>query len=630
MGEKTKVDKSESYGLFGKGRDEWNNWAQRCLSDRAELEAKEEWRLNSDQDGIPVGANQATIDWLSCASADFSNHSFGSNADLSGFIFPGPVIFREVAFHRNANFELALFHHFASFESVTFSGPAHFQRTVFAGGSSFRRALFQEDAHFTHSQFLQHVNFEDAQFSGGQSFFDQARIKGTFQNASFGMVTFDSSILSCRFNSVTFGGVSDFSQTLFEDATSFLRARFVQAIFAGAEFKQLSWFIGAVFEYNASFFNTRFHQAVAFQHSKFESGASFTGSQIADAEFFDCKFGDRSDFTHIQCGLISFERTKFASDVAFHGSSFKKDAKFRDALFSGDASFAKARFEQDVVFNSALFKRLVEFDDVKFGGMSNFSQATFDGSTSFNKATFCRDVAFVGIRAQSLFALSQVTFHLPPDFRQAHFSEAPSFDESQFCVSVSREPTIEFPARWRALKRLAIQAHDHERELEFFAQEIKSLRNVEDFQFPIWNNYSRGKPLWPGGVRYWMGLLYEQTSDFGRSVLGPLVGLVLLMIACTCFYFSYQFNIEGIQQDRGGSCTQIFAAMFLAVHNGLVVTGLGRSNKLEQSYSCLYGGTPSMPNMPDVIVLVGIFQTLLSAVLIFLLLLAIRNKFRIK
>ena len=374
-----------------------------------------------------------------------------------------------------------------------------------------------------------------------------------------------------------------FSKTLFEDATSFIDARFVQASFAGAEFKQLSWFIGAVFEHNASFFTTRFHQPVAFQHSKFENGASFTGSQFTDAEFFDCKFGHRSDFSHIQCGVISFERTKFASDVEFYGSSFKKAAEFRDALFSRDANFAKVRFEQDVVLDSALFKRLAKFDDVEFGGMSNFSQATFDGSTSFNKATFSRDIAFVGIRVQSLFALSQVTFHLPPDFRQAHFSEAPSFDESQFCVSVSREPRTEFPARWRALKRLAIQAHDHEGELEFFAQEIKSLRDVEDFQFPIWNNFSRGKPLWPGGVRYWMGLLYEQTSDFGRSVLRPFMRLVLLMLACAGVYFCYHLTSEGSLPSLGSPCVPVFAAIYLAVHNGLVITGLGRSNKLEQS-----------------------------------------------
>lgn len=74
----------------------------------------------------------------------------------------------------------------------------------------------------------------------------------------------------------------------------------------------------------------------------------------------------------------------------------------------------------------------------------------------------------------------------------------------------------------------------------------------------------------------------------------------------------------------------VMAAIYLSVNNGLVISGLGRSEKLMQSYACLYGKNELDPIMPDAVVFVGIAQTILSAVLIFLFLLALRNYFRIK
>jgi hypothetical protein len=75
------------------------------------------------------------------------------------------------------------------------------------------------------------------------------------------------------------------------------------------------------------------------------------------------------------------------------------------------------------------------------------------------------------------------------------------------------------------------------------------------------------------------------------------------------------------------------AAFYLSVHNSLVVSGLSRIEKLAQSYTCLYGASgrnQPVPTMPDAVVFAGVTQTILSAVLIFLFLLALRNYFRIK
>jgi hypothetical protein len=76
----------------------------------------------------------------------------------------------------------------------------------------------------------------------------------------------------------------------------------------------------------------------------------------------------------------------------------------------------------------------------------------------------------------------------------------------------------DIPARWRALKRLAIQAHDQDREHEFFAGEIRSARFATDWPlpWPVWKANA-----WLGFFRFWFGLFYGLTSNYGRSVARP-------------------------------------------------------------------------------------------------------------
>ena len=184
---------------------------------------------------------------------------------------------------------------------------------------------------------------------------------------------------------------------------------------------------------------------------------------------------------------------------------------------------------------------------------------------------------------------------------------------------------------------------------KFFAEEIKSLRGVEDRLFPnIWE-LTKGRPAWPGGGRYWAGLFYQFSSDFGRSMLLPLIGWMLLMIISALIYLDQHLRmvkpastaeqwIVGVGTAPAMaslSCldsneNSVAAAAYLSIHNGLVFSGLGRSSKLDQSYVCLYGGDSSTPKMPNDVVFFGIFQTVFSAIFIFLLLLAVRNQFRIK
>jgi hypothetical protein len=246
--------------------------------------------------------------------------------------------------------------------------------------------------------------------------------------------------------------------------------------------------------------------------------------------------------------------------------------------------------------------------------------------------------------------MASTVFNSVPNFAQAHFEEAPRLDDLKLSKSARRTSSIHSSARWRELKRLAIQAHDHEREQMFFAEEIKSLRGVKHFRWPDLCNIRKNESLWPSGTRYWIGIFYQILSDFGRSMLLPLAWWAGTTIFFTCFYLDYHLESShppgtisewaiGVKMKPAFaelSCLNeqtsnpLAAAAYLAIHNGLVFSGLGRSSKLEQSYACLYGESSSSPLIPDTIAFMSVLQTLLSAVLIFLLLLAVRNQFRIR
>ncbi len=71
-------------------------------------------------------------------------------------------------------------------------------------------------------------------------------------------------------------------------------------------------------------------------------------------------------------------------------------------------------------------------------------------------------------------------------------------------------------------------------------------------------------------------------------------------------------------------------ALFLSGRNALVLFSGGRDARIAQAYRCLYGGDGE-PQIPDSVSFLEAFvQVPVSAVLILLLLLAIKNRFKIK
>lgn len=135
--------------------------------------------------------------------------------------------------------------------------------------------------------------------------------------------------------------------------------------------------------------------------------------------------------------------------------------------------------------------------------------------------------------------------------------------------------------------------------------------------------------MWPGGSRYWFGYFYQWLSDFGRSVMRPIFWLLVLGFLFQVFYLKYSIDAE---PQETVSCDRTEAAIYLSVRNAMpFLLATGYSENLSRSYACLYGKhSDGKEKIPNAIVFISIVQTILSTILIFLLLLALRNHFKIK
>jgi uncharacterized protein YjbI with pentapeptide repeats len=473
-----------------------------------------------------------------------------------------------------------------------------------ASRANFSEHTFDEPVDFRDIQFPAYVWFDKATFTG-DAVFAEARFSGT-----------------ANFRGARFSGVANFRHTVFSDE---------------------AWFGDAVFSGDAEFIETTFSKEAWFLKATFEK----------DAQFEEASF----------IGPANFGKAIFSADVTLIEARFLQDAWFEKVIFAGDVGCSGAAFSKDAGFGEANFAKDAWFGQAIFTGGAGFNQACFDGHTSFQGAQFKQDALFTAMRSGSYFSLEKATFAQVPNFEQAHFAEAPRLDISEFHSNSSSNGDT--TARWRALKRLAIQGHDHEREQSFFAEEIKSLRGRSDFALPRVELLLTGKPVWPGAGRYWIGVLYQVFSNFGRSMLRPLFWWgsgILVFAAC---YLHHHIAIMGRETGTlawlaewlaswapsvtgpppltciAGPGDAWSAALQLSIRKALLFAGLDSTDKLNQLYACLYGIYPASkalhgslpdqftPVIPDFASLLGLAQLLYSAVLLFLFLLAVRNHFRI-
>ncbi len=469
----------------------------------------------------------------------------------------------------------------------------------------------------------------------------------------------------------------------------------------------------------------------------FPDYANFYSATFSDAYFANATFSGNADFkTATFSGNANFYSATF-SDAYFANATFSGNADFKEATFSGDAYFENTTFSGDAYFDGTTFSSIVTFcgqtftTDIFFNGAkfepssyANFSLATFERVVQFEDASFEGVADFNAVWCKRTFSMARARFKGVPDFIQAHFEEAPRLDNvvvegrllegeagereegeklphhiklhrwlNALSTCYRRVPSgitqgsasRDRPARWRALKRLAIQGHDTDRELQFFSGEIRSQRFAEHWPlpWPVW----KLKP-WGSALSFWAGLFYQMFSNFGRSLARPFAFWLLAVVAGAIFYAAQSPSADMVhrrhrQEAKGawpisssisgawhaalsktvpcytgeptppkdknndtppyvGALSPSLAsgtdvaneAWHLAFRNAFIILD-GSPEAAHRTYGCLYGvelygGSNPLAVVPSAVSTVSAVQKLFSALMIFLFGLALRNMLKMK
>ena len=372
--------------------------------------------------------------------------------------------------------------------------------------------------------------------------------------------------------------------------------RFTRSIFSGyadfedATFKGVAHFEWAAFKAVAQFEDATFGGFAHFECATFDGQAQFLDAIFWDAFFEDATFG----------GNVCFTRSTFHGVATFHDATFSGAARFDVKMFDGDADFEHATFSGDADFEAARFNERAMFEGATFEALARFSRVHFCGPTSFRSTRF-----------KAAFDTSRVAFRNVPDFRQTSFGAHVTL--RSFEIEQDREFDDEDADRLRRLKELAIGARDHELEQQYFALEMRAARHHEfPRDFP-WDPPFRLLPM----ALYWFRLvpnyLYDWISNFGRSLIRPAGGLI-----ATWFGSAFAYTLTATQPDAGAgdgfvySGTLLFPFLGFARHAG------------ELARKALFG-----EDLPTWISALGFIEGLLGLIFLFLIGLALRNRFRL-
>lgn len=484
-----------------------------------------------------------------------------------------------------------------------------------------------------------HVDFSKADFNGGDiTFFNSKFGEGSinFTDVKFGNGDVD-------FSSINFGhGNVDFSESSFDSGE--------------VDFSESSFGNGSI-----SFFNTKFSSGfINFFCTDFKDGdVNFFQASFGDGDvcFWNSSFGDGEiDFSYstfgegnIDFSLSSFGKgdiyffeTKFGkghvnfSDSAFDGPSID----FTESVFcEGELSFKKAHFgESKVTFNKAKFiktdvdfsaSEIIEsdidlsyseinegslfFNPLKLGYKDyNFNNIAVKGNIHVSEQTtseYVKSISFQGTNFENVALLSgsfPCVIDLTSTLTKNHL------DLSQLNCALPRRtvfPLIkkavnpEDAARLCRLKELAEDNKHHEAALRFHADEMRAKR---------WHEFG-----------FWASLLdisFSFFSNYGQSIIRPTISLFLLWVGLFCAYTlpsdSKTWWINSIAAKGGSSVEFILTNSLPFVSNTKHIR--------ETSMIEIFGNNP-----PDWLNIITIGQGVISFILLFLIGLALRNRFRI-
>lgn len=447
------------------------------------------------------------------------------------------------------------------------------------------------------------------------------------------------------FDQFFFPTAIDFSNSVFEKPFTIQQGIFNhETSFEGAIFKDYVVVEGSHFKEKATFDRSLFQRSVSFNGADFHADVS--GRQIVffgDTSFDRVEFQKFCFFTEaIAMRGASFLGSKFRDEAYFNYSAFGQVALFNEASFGEQVSFECAKFSEDLNFDHSVFHGQAIFFEAIFCGHSIFSKSLFDANADFSKSTFCDRANFENVTFQRSVFFREATLLGYADFRGAEFKDFAGFQQAKLSEAYFSDVKFKSETYFWETKFLERVPHFFQTEVHqntvftedqsywpavdennaaSSKQAYTRLRQIAagnhnpDLEHFFMRQEMRCKEVMATGVERFTFYCYRVFSDSGSSFVKPLLWL---LIAWLIPGFIYLFNYP-MQIVEGSVNMSPLGPFGLSFSNLLVFLGLNRI--FYQEIISSFG--------PWLTALAGA-QSLVGVVLLFLLGLGLRNRFRLK
>ena len=368
------------------------------------------------------------------------------------------------------------------------------------------------------------VNFEGVNFPDGEVDF------GGFLFPKTGDV---------NFSRANFGeGEVDFSEVNFgEGEVSFSRANFGE---------------GKVSFYKANFGEGK----VDFSRANFGEGK---------VDFYKANFGE---------GKVDFYKANFGEgEVRFSSANFDEgEVRFSRVNFGkGEVSFSYGQFGKKLNSCSLSFEN-AKIDSLNFSNVDskNCNKLNFEGLTCEGR------INFSGLITPTVLNLNESEIKRPVlfndtkiDFLKTNFSDVRNHITNPIiwlrwmtrCAQESKDES-----RFQRLKKLSKDAEDYDNVLNFFAKEKRS-------------SYLHNLPIY--SYKLWIYCFYGFFSNYGKSILTPLISLGVSWVLFSFIYLGYVYDDDESCDNR--STLLICEVVSLSNHLSF---GLSQSLETYDSKHC--------------------------------------------
>jgi hypothetical protein len=249
--------------------------------------------------------------------------------------------------------------------------------------------------------------------------------------------------------------------------------------------------------------------------------------------------------------VAHFKSATFKRNVDFSNAIFMKNVDFFDATFTGVCCFVYALFGGNTDFFGARFMDNTDFLNATFMGNADLRNATFMNISCFMRAKFKGSTDFFGANFSNAVRFNGATFEMFPPYIEGakiegyiHFSanekHFPKYNHEIFDAE-------DIASQYSILKTLMRKMEFADKELFFHGKELEA------------KYYNKKEPR---RLRALYGY-YGAFSNYGQSILRPLIGLGLTIFAAfLAFYFHTDFFAKNLKYAHAIENEAIYSAFY--------------------------------------------------------------------